>query len=203
MTATVKREVIGDHVRYAFGGTDPLTVAEVADLLAIERDHCYRAFEAFQALVEEQIAAITAVESGGHAVSGGVAPDPAIDADFFTFSPDTGDIVFRGKKVGSTSYADGTTKVSLNIAYESGDERWILPLSWLDHGLRQAGLDQRPPIVLDVPFDPEDVELVTNGGPVLLVEKTLKVDGRSWRFHKTDSITGRHRCMGTTTTTAR
>lgn len=187
MTATVKREVIGDQVRYAFGGTDPLTVAEVADLLAIERDQCYRAFGAFQALVQEQIAAIVAVEGGGQTVSGGRAPDPAIDADFFTFSPDTGDVVFRGKKVGSTIYADGTTKVSLNIAYESGDEHWILPLSWLGHGLRQAGLDQRPTIVLDVPFDTEDVELVTNGGPVLLVEKTLKVDGRSWRFHKADA----------------
>lgn len=71
MTARIKREVIGGRVRYAFGGTDPLTVAEVADLLAIERDHCYRAFKAFQALIEEQIAAIVAVEGGGKAISGG------------------------------------------------------------------------------------------------------------------------------------
>ena len=187
MTATVKREVIGGRVSYAFGGSGPLTVAEVADLLAIERNHCYRAFEAFQALVEEQIAAIIAVEGGSQAASGGRAPDPAIAGDFFTFSPDTGDIVFRGKKVGSTSYADGTTKVALNIAFESLDENWILPLSWLGHGLRQAGLDKRPPIVLEMPFDVEDVELVASGGPVLLVEKTLKVDGRSWRFHKADA----------------
>lgn len=76
MTATVKRELIGGGVSYAFGGTDPLTVAEVADLLAIERDHCCRAFEAFQALVEEQIAAIVAVEAGSTAASGGRAPDP-------------------------------------------------------------------------------------------------------------------------------
>jgi hypothetical protein len=73
MTATIKREVIGGRVRYAFGGTDPLTVAEVADLLATERDHCYRAFKAFQGLVEEQIAAIVAVEGGGKAASGGRA----------------------------------------------------------------------------------------------------------------------------------
>ncbi|MGB3318286.1 MAG: hypothetical protein WA978_15770 [Sphingopyxis granuli] len=76
MTAMVKREVIGGRVSYAFGGTDPLTVAEVANLLAIERDHCYRAFEAFQALVEEQIAAIVAVERGSQAASGGRALDP-------------------------------------------------------------------------------------------------------------------------------
>lgn len=76
MTATVKREVIGGQASYAFGGNGPLTVTEVADLLTIERDHCYRAFEAFQALVEEQIAAIVAVEGGGQAASGGRAPDP-------------------------------------------------------------------------------------------------------------------------------
>lgn len=187
MTAMVKREVIGGQVRYAFGGNDPLTVAEVVDLLAIERDHCHRAFEAFQALVEEQIAAIVAVEGGGQAASGGRAPDPAVASDFFTFSPETGDIVFRGKKVGSAIYADGKTNVAFSIAYESQDEKWILPLSWLGHGLSQAGLDKRPPVVVEMTFDAEDVELVASAGPVLLVEKTLKVEGRSWRFHKSDA----------------
>ena len=81
ITAMVKREVIGGRVRYAFGGTDPLTVAAVADLLAIERDHCYRTFEAFQALVEEQIAAIVAVVRGGRAASGRRATGPAIATD--------------------------------------------------------------------------------------------------------------------------
>ena len=74
MTATVTREVVDGRVRYAFGGTEPLSVGEVADLLTIERDHCYRAFTAFQALIEEQIAAIVAVEAGGTAPSGGRAP---------------------------------------------------------------------------------------------------------------------------------
>ena len=64
ITATVTREVVGDRVRYAFGGTSPLSIAEVAKLLAEERDHCSRAFKAFQALIEEQIAAIVAVEAG-------------------------------------------------------------------------------------------------------------------------------------------
>ena len=71
MTATVKREVIGGRVRYAFGGNDPLTVAEVADLLTIERDKCYHAFAAFQALIEEQSAAIFVFERHGRKVSGG------------------------------------------------------------------------------------------------------------------------------------
>lgn len=187
MTATVKREVIDNKVLYAFGGTDPLTVAEVADLLAIERDLCYRAFEAFQALIGEQISAINAVENGSQTVSGGRVPDPAIDGDFFTFSPDAGDIVFRGKKVGSTRYIDGTTTVALNIAYESSDENWILPLSWLGYGLQQAGLDQRPPTILDVPFDTKDIKPVANDGPVLLTEKILKIKGRAWHFHKADA----------------
>ena len=76
MTAMVKREVIGGRVSYAFGGTDPLTVAEVANLLAVERDHCYRAFEAFQELVEEQIAAIVAVKGGSRRRAAGGALDP-------------------------------------------------------------------------------------------------------------------------------
>lgn len=43
----------------------------MADLLATERDQCYKTFEAFQALVEEQVAAIIAVETGGQVMSGG------------------------------------------------------------------------------------------------------------------------------------
>ena len=73
----VKRKMNDGAVCYAIGGTDPLTVTEVADLLTIERDHCYRAFKEFQALVEEQIAAIIAVEGGGKATSGDRAPAAA------------------------------------------------------------------------------------------------------------------------------
>lgn len=187
MTATVTRQVRNGRVSYAFGGNDPLSISEVANLLEIERDHCYRAFDAFQALIEEQIAAIIAVEAGDKAASGGRAPELPPSGEFFTFSADTGHIVFRGRKVGSATYADGRTKVAFSIDYESQDENWILPLSLLGYGLRQAGLDKRPPVVLQVPFDEHDVELVASAGPVLLIEKTLKVDGRSWRFHKSDA----------------
>lgn len=58
MTATVTRQVRNGRVSYGFGGNQPLGIADVADLLAIERDHCYRTFEKFQALIEEQIQAI-------------------------------------------------------------------------------------------------------------------------------------------------
>lgn len=46
------------QVAYAFGGMPPLEMSVVADLLAKERDDCYRAFEAFQGLVREHETAI-------------------------------------------------------------------------------------------------------------------------------------------------
>jgi hypothetical protein len=45
-------------ISYGFGGKGPLTLAHVADVLEIERDHCYRAFERLQDLIAELIAAI-------------------------------------------------------------------------------------------------------------------------------------------------
>jgi hypothetical protein len=47
-------------VSYAFGGLPPLDLGTVCTLLGEERDRCYAAFEAFQALVGEQERAIAA-----------------------------------------------------------------------------------------------------------------------------------------------
>ena len=121
------------------------------------------------------------------ATSGGRVRDTVASEEFFAFSADTGHIVFRGKKIGSMQVIDGATKVAFNIQYESDDENWILPLSWLAHGLRQARLDYRPEIVLDVAFESDDAELAANAGSQQLIEKTFKVAGRSWRFHKSDA----------------
>ncbi|WP_105373385.1 hypothetical protein [Neorhizobium huautlense] len=44
---------------YAFGGKPALALADIADLLLTERDLCYAAFEAFQALIGEQTTAIS------------------------------------------------------------------------------------------------------------------------------------------------
>ncbi|WP_245303336.1 integrase [Mesorhizobium loti] len=65
MSAMVTR-IVGEDGRicYGIGGSEPLNLDEVANLLAIERDHCYRAFEAFQTLVAEHCAAITAFDLG-------------------------------------------------------------------------------------------------------------------------------------------
>lgn len=63
MSAMVTRIVHEDgRISYGIGGSEPLNLSQVANLLATERDHCYRAFDAFQALVEEQCRAIAAFE---------------------------------------------------------------------------------------------------------------------------------------------
>ncbi|WP_066719871.1 hypothetical protein [Sphingomonas pituitosa] len=63
VTGLIKRQVRDGRVSYVFGGSQPLSIATVADLLAVERDHCYRAFERFRALIEEHIEAIAAFDS--------------------------------------------------------------------------------------------------------------------------------------------
>jgi hypothetical protein len=45
---------------YSFGGTEPLGVKDLTVLLSAELDRCYSAFAAFQALVAEQVAFVTA-----------------------------------------------------------------------------------------------------------------------------------------------
>lgn len=53
-----------DHCRgFRIGGTPPLDLNKVADVLQLECDHCYVAFEAFQALIGEQVEAITKFET--------------------------------------------------------------------------------------------------------------------------------------------
>jgi hypothetical protein len=48
------------QVSYEFGGTEPLTLKLVVELLEGQCQNCYRAFEAFQKLVQEQEKAIAA-----------------------------------------------------------------------------------------------------------------------------------------------
>jgi len=63
MSAMATRIVHDDgRVCYGIGGSEPLDLTQVADLIGTELDHCNRAFEAFQALVEEQCVAIAAFE---------------------------------------------------------------------------------------------------------------------------------------------
>lgn len=64
MTNTVTRQVNeAGQVSYAFGGNEPLHLGAMARLLEHERGRCYAAFEAFQRLVYEQVAAISAFEN--------------------------------------------------------------------------------------------------------------------------------------------
>jgi hypothetical protein len=57
---TVTRKVADGSIQYAFGGNPPLDLKHVASALAIQRDRCYLAYEAFQVLVQEQCDLITA-----------------------------------------------------------------------------------------------------------------------------------------------
>ena len=59
-TQVVRREMKDGLLRYPLGGTHPLGIDKVADLLEIELDHCYQAFQAF---IAEQIKAIFACEA--------------------------------------------------------------------------------------------------------------------------------------------
>jgi hypothetical protein len=65
MTGVVSRTVGSDGtVGYGIGGgTEPLGLNSVADILTLERDQCYRAFDAFQSLVGEQVEAIAQFEA--------------------------------------------------------------------------------------------------------------------------------------------
>lgn len=60
ITDVVKRKVDKKTgtVSYVFGGLEPLDLRTVAGLLANQRDRCYRAFEAFQTLVNEHASEI-------------------------------------------------------------------------------------------------------------------------------------------------
>ncbi len=64
VSGTVERNVNKDgKASYAFGQFEPFTLAAVADVLEVERDHCYNAFEAFRELIGEQTDSIIAFEA--------------------------------------------------------------------------------------------------------------------------------------------
>jgi hypothetical protein len=187
LTGTVKRSVSGASRCYSFGGDEPLGIGEIADLLEAERDQCCKAFDAFRSLVEEQITAIVAVGADGMAASGGRAAEPPESRELLQLNPLNGDIQFRGRKIGTTDYVDGKNRVSFNLTYETDTEDWVLPLSWLAYGMREAQLDTTLSMALTVSTLEEDVEPMDVTGPVLLVEKILKLDGYVWQFHKSDA----------------
>jgi hypothetical protein len=57
-----KREPAGG-VQYAWGYTGPLQLKPIADALVAQCNHCYAAFEAFQALIREHEAAISSLNA--------------------------------------------------------------------------------------------------------------------------------------------
>ena len=92
-------------------------------------------------------------------------------------------IYYKGRKVGSTTFKDGVTTVSLNLTYEAEDGDWIVPLSHLGIGLT-AIEPPAPPTALEVHTAEGDVE--PHPGQALLLEALVKAKGYQWQFHKSD-----------------
>lgn len=64
MTRLVERKVEkSGSISYGIGGSAPLDLGEMGNLLQEERDICYQGFDAFQTLVNEQTGAIAAFEA--------------------------------------------------------------------------------------------------------------------------------------------
>ena len=95
-----------------------------------------------------------------------------------------GTIKLGDKTVGSHSFANGKHSVRLSLTYVSETDDWIVPLSWLDHGLAKIQ-PPRAPTVLTVPIGEDSVSIEENV-PRLITEKKLKVAGYVWEFHKND-----------------
>ncbi|RQW46252.1 integrase [Novosphingobium sp. LASN5T] len=68
MVTRMRNEETG-RFYYGFGGREPLALPDVIGLLTAECQLCYMAFEALQALVEEQIGAITAFDAAANSSS--------------------------------------------------------------------------------------------------------------------------------------
>jgi hypothetical protein len=101
------------------------------------------------------------------------------------FDPKTGEITYNGKKVGEQTFADGKSRVRLNIELETEGD-WIVPLSWFAYGLTLLPENRSPPPSLEVSTPENGIEAEYN---VLrfLTEKQVKRDGYIWTFHKTDA----------------
>lgn len=102
------------------------------------------------------------------------------------FDPNSGEIRFRGKVIGSISHKNGKTLVEFNMIYEAGDD-WIVPLSYLRYGLREVGIAERHPTILFVQSSNDEVYALPDPGPALLIEKELKQGWYVWTFHKSNA----------------
>lgn len=101
-----------------------------------------------------------------------------------TFDPETGKIFYRGHEVGQHTHDDNGDTVQLNITYSSNEE-WIVPLSYFALGLRLIEPDTVLEISVEIETSNDEIEQIA-GAHRFLIEKTVKVDNRKWRFHKND-----------------
>jgi hypothetical protein len=102
----------------------------------------------------------------------------------FTFDPETSKFNSNGREIGEHRYEDGKSYVRLTIEYETTGE-WIVPLSWLAHGLSllPENLPKEPDLRIETPQDGIDREFDVSR---FLTEKIIRRGGYIWDFHKTD-----------------
>lgn len=105
------------------------------------------------------------------------------------FNPKTGEIIYEEKVIGAYQCRDGKGHVRLNIEYECTPDEWILPISWLGHGLamlEKHKVASEP--LLTIENNEDDIE-ETYSVKITLTEKTIRTAGYIWQFHKNDADT--------------
>ena len=95
-----------------------------------------------------------------------------------------GTILYKGKVVGSHSFADGISSVNLNISYSTHSDDWVTPISLLACGL--AALE--PPTersIFTISTSEDEIGEVYEV-PTALLEHWLRHNGHKWDFHMSD-----------------
>ncbi|HEX3896453.1 MAG TPA: hypothetical protein VHW73_09595 [Rudaea sp.] len=97
----------------------------------------------------------------------------------------SGDICYGDRKIGEhVMTEDGKSVVRFSLEYTTGED-WIVPLSWLAHGLAQLPENHPPADLLTVTTSDESIT-EDDGVQRYLIEKLIRRGGHAWKFHRTD-----------------
>jgi hypothetical protein len=106
------------------------------------------------------------------------------------FDPQTSELHYEGRPVGSVSIENGVATVTLNITYQCPmEEEWVVPLSWFAYGLRHLSKHHEPtPAHAELAVETDESSIAEEYDvPRLLTEQTIRAKGYIWRFHKSDA----------------
>lgn len=101
------------------------------------------------------------------------------------FDPATGKISYRGREISEHAIEHGKSTVRITLEYETAGDDWIVPLSWLAHGLALLPENAPKPPALTI-TTPDDSIAAEFDVPRLLTEKLVARGNYIWAFHKTD-----------------